>query len=135
MAKDTRTIMDGRSALRYRGIRYTPGMEDQLQAVLSPSELKRLREDSKLVGDGWEAGAKEPSGELQFTLSAQDARRQMAASRAAPVGGSQMPYADLLMPVPFVTEEAVRSATDAEILAIQGIGPTRLAEIREYLAS
>jgi hypothetical protein len=135
MAKDTRTILDGRSSLRYRGIRYTPGMEDQLQAALSPSEMKRLQDSSMLVGDGWEAGAKESSGEVRPTLSSQDARRQMTASRAAPVGGSQMPYADLLMPVPFVSEDAVRSATDAEILAIQGIGPTRLAEIREYLAS
>jgi hypothetical protein len=124
--------MDGRSSLRYRGIRYTPGMEDQLQAVLSPSELKRLQDSSMLVGDGWEAGAKESDGETQPTLSALDARRQLTASRAVPVGGSQMPYADLLMPAPFVNEDAVRAATDEEILAVQGIGPTRLAEIRAF---
>jgi predicted flap endonuclease-1-like 5' DNA nuclease len=45
---------------------------------------------------------------------------------------SAMPYADLLIPRHFADEDAVDAASDADLIAIDGIGPKRLAEIREY---
>jgi predicted flap endonuclease-1-like 5' DNA nuclease len=47
-------------------------------------------------------------------------------------GASDMPYAELLIPQPFADEDAVDAASDEDLLAIDGIGPKRLAEIREY---
>jgi hypothetical protein len=46
--------------------------------------------------------------------------------------GAAMPYADLLIPKHFADEDAVDAASDEDLLAIDGIGPKRLAEIREF---
>lgn len=43
-----------------------------------------------------------------------------------------MPYASLLEEAGYGSPEAVRKASDEDLLAIEGIGPTRLAEIRAY---
>jgi predicted flap endonuclease-1-like 5' DNA nuclease len=47
-------------------------------------------------------------------------------------GRSAMPYADILIPKHFADEDAVDAASDEDLLAIDGIGPKRLAEIREF---
>lgn len=43
-----------------------------------------------------------------------------------------MPYAGLLADAGYAGYEAVRDASDDELLAIEGIGPARLAEIRAF---
>jgi predicted flap endonuclease-1-like 5' DNA nuclease len=43
-----------------------------------------------------------------------------------------MPYAELLIPKHFADEDAIDAASDEDLLAIDGVGPKRLAEIREY---
>lgn len=141
MAKDTRVILDGRSALRYRNERYTPGMEDALAKVLSPSEVERLVGENLLNGEGWEGLASETEPNAAPRLSAAEARRQRMTPRTpvetkegASEESEQLPYASLLIPKLFADEPAVRAASDEDLLAVEGIGPARLAEIREYFA-
>jgi len=132
MAKDTRTILDGRSSLRVRGMTFRPGQEDQLQAAITASELESMQQRGLVSGDGWEAGLEDGVLQTQARPTPQQARLQHVQAQATARQDARVPYADLLMPVPFVNEEAVRRAADSEILAVNGIGPQRLAEVRAY---
>lgn len=59
------------------------------------------------------------------------------AEKPAPSGGGEggekkeIPYADVLAAQGFTTPEQIRSASDEELLDVDGIGPARLREIRE----
>jgi predicted flap endonuclease-1-like 5' DNA nuclease len=72
-------------------------------------------------------------------VKGEEAESRAGSVGAQPGGGkvegesaSAMPYADLLIPRHFADEDAVDAASDADLIAIDGIGPKRLAEIREY---
>lgn len=64
-----------------------------------------------------------------------EALRPSSAKASAPETEGEAatyPYADVLSEGGFADWDAVKSASDEDILAVNGIGPTRLKEIRAY---
>lgn len=93
-----------------------------------------LKQDYRFQGKLFRAGRNvEVPDALAKTLgSGDDGGAGLTPPAAASKGN--MPYADLLIPKSFKDEQAVSAASDEQILAVDGIGPARLAEIREYFA-
>jgi DNA uptake protein ComE-like DNA-binding protein len=58
---------------------------------------------------------------------------ETAEASAAPA--SSTPYADALAKAGYDTDTKIRAASDEDLLAVEGIGPARLAEIRSALQS
>lgn len=55
-----------------------------------------------------------------------------ATAESAQAGAETWPYADVLASAGFRTWEQIENATGEELLAVDGIGPKRLGEIRAY---
>jgi hypothetical protein len=68
----------------------------------------------------------------ELGLLSTDAGGGEAAGEASKAAAVTYPHADLLASNGFSGWDAVKDASDADLLKIDGIGPTRLAEIRAW---
>lgn len=76
-----------------------------------------------------DANGKEVAAPSKSEAKAEDERK--AAPAVAPAPGAY-PYAEVLTAGGFKDWAAVNKATDEQLLALDGIGPARLKEIREF---
>lgn len=83
MAKDNRTILSG---IRVGSDVFTDGAEDELAAVLSPADGKRLLEAGAIAGD-WDFGGSKPEplprDEFGTPLNPVEAAKAKAEKKAA----------------------------------------------------
>ncbi len=71
-------------------------------------------------------------GEGYLNAKGEKTKAPLTADAAEPETETTYPYADLLSAAGLNDWAAVQKATDEDLLAVDGIGPARLAEVRAY---